>query len=241
MGNIAGKLTVFATPDLLADGVAAWLTDLATSKDDQFTVCLSGGSTPKRLYERLAQTPYREQFPWRRTHWWFGDERFVPPDHPDSNFRMANLALLSKVPIPPENIHAMNTRRSDANDTAEDYQKALQDFYGSHTIDPDRPIFDVNLMGLGPDGHTASLIPGEPVLDERQKWVASVAHGRPEVRVTLTYPVLESSAVIAVLATGAEKTAMIQQVRSGGSSVPAARLNPGGELIWFVDRAAAGA
>lgn len=241
MSDIAGKLTRFASPDLLADGVAAWLTDLATAKDGDFTLCLSGGSTPKRLYERLAQTPYRQQFPWDRTHVWFGDERFVPPDDKESNYRMASVALLSQVPIPPDHVHRMDTTLPDPEDTAVAYDKALRSFYGSSSLDPQRPLFDVNLLGLGPDGHTASLIPGEPVLDERGKWVQAVAHGRPEPRVTLTYPVLESSRILAFLVTGAEKSAILREVRSGTSTVPAARLRTDGDVVWFVDGAAEGA
>ena len=240
MSDIAGTLTVYDTPDLLAEGVAEWLTNLATSKEGDFVLCLSGGSTPKRLYERLARSPYREQFPWKTTHVWFGDERFVPADHKDSNVRMASEALLSHVPIPPQNIHRVETDRPDADDAAADYDKALRSFYGSSRLDPDRPLFDVNLLGLGPDGHTASLIPGEPVLEERRRWASSVAHGRPEVRITLTYPVLESSSHIAFLVTGTEKTAMLNEVRSGASTVPAARLRTDGEVVWFVDRAAEG-
>jgi 6-phosphogluconolactonase len=240
MSDIAGRLTIYASPELLADGVAAWLTDLATAKDDVFAVCLSGGSTPKRLYETLAQTPYREQFPWRDVHWFFGDERFVPATHKDNNYRMVAEALFSKVPIPPENIHRIVTERAEANDAAADYDKELRSFYGSSTLDPDRPLFDVNFLGLGPDGHTASLIPGEPVLEERQKWVGTVAHGRPEVRITLTYPVLESSRDIAFLVTGKEKAAILKAVRSGESTVPAARLRTAGQIHWFVDRDAEG-
>ena len=239
MSDIAGKLTVYPTPDQLADGVAEWLTDLATSKDGDFVLCLSGGSTPKRLYERLAQPPFREEFPWATTHIWFGDERFVPPDHKDSNFRMASEALLSKVPLPQGNIHRVVTEAPDADDAAGEYDKALRSFYGSSSLDPERPIFDVNLLGLGPDGHTASLIPGEPVLEERRKWVASVAHGRPEARITLTYPILESSRFLAFLVTGSDKSAIMHEVRAGGSSVPAAKLRTDGDVLWFVDRMAA--
>lgn len=241
MSDIAGKLTRFATPDLLADGVAGWLTDLASEKDGDFTLCLSGGSTPKRLYERLAQTPYRQEFPWKRTHVWFGDERFVPPDDKDSNYRMASLALLSHVPIPRDHIHRMDTEFPDPEATAIAYDKDLRSFYGSSSLDPARPLFDVNFLGLGPDGHTASLIPGEPVLDERHKWVEAVAHGRPEPRITLTYPVLESSRVLAFLVTGTEKSGILRDVRSGHSTVPAARLRTSGEVIWFVDQEAEGA
>ena len=240
MSGLEGNLTVYADPAALADGVAAWLTDLATSKDDTFYVCLSGGSTPKRLYERLAQSPYREQFPWANTHFFFGDERFVPADHKDNNYRMAREALLAHVPVPEENVHRIVTERPTAEDAASDYDKTLRDMYGSSRLDPDRPFFDVMFLGLGPDGHTASLIPGEPILEEREKWVGSVAHGRPEARITLTYPVLESSANIAFLITGAEKTPMMRAARSGDTSIPAGRLKTNAHIEWFADKAAAG-
>src|SRR5216684_2790611 len=120
------------------------------------------------------------------------------------------------------------------------YERTLQMAYGAAVLDPARPLFDITLLGLGPDGHTASLLPGEPVLEERQRWVAAVSHGRPEVRITMTYPVIESSRQVAFLVAGKEKAAIFKAIRAGGSDVPAARVNPVGELVWFVDRAAAG-
>jgi 6-phosphogluconolactonase len=107
-------------------------------------------------------------------------------------------------------------------------------------LDPARPLFDITLLGLGSDGHTASLLPEDPVLRERKRWVAAVSHGRPEVRITMTYPVIESSRQVAFLVAGKEKATIFSAIRAGGSQVPAARVNPVGELIWFVDRAAAG-
>jgi 6-phosphogluconolactonase len=117
----------------------------------------------------------------------------------------------------------------------------LQDAYGAATLDPQRPLFDITLLGLGPDGHTASLLPGEPVLDECERWVAAVSHGRPEVRITLTYPAIESSRRVAFLVAGEEKAEIFGAIRAGNSRVPAARVHPVGELFWFVDQAAAGA
>jgi 6-phosphogluconolactonase len=116
----------------------------------------------------------------------------------------------------------------------------LQKDYGATTLDPARPLFDITLLGLGPDGHTASLIPDEPVLEERKRWVAAVSHGRPEILITMTYPPIESSRQVAFLVAGKEKAPILGQIRAGGSRVPAARLRPVGELIWFTDKAAAG-
>jgi 6-phosphogluconolactonase len=171
--------------------------------------------------------------------WYWGDERFVPYDHPESNFRMTREAMLAKAPVPSENIHPVPTDGS-PEDAARRYELTLQQAYGGATLDPHRPLFDVTLLGLGPDGHTASLLPGEPVLSERKRWVAAVAHGRPEVRITMTYPALESSRRVAFLVAGEDKAAIFTAIRKGDSRVPAAQIRPVGELFWFVDRAAAG-
>jgi 6-phosphogluconolactonase len=147
--------------------------------------------------------------------------------------------MLAKAPVPPENIHPVPADGG-PEDAALRYERTLQEAYGATALDPARPLFDVMLLGLGPDGHTASLLPGDPVLEERKRWVAAVAHGRPEVRITMTYPVLESSRRVAFLVAGRDKAAMLRTIRAGDSQVPAARVRPLGELIWFVDRAAAG-
>ena len=149
-------------------------------------------------------------------HWYWGDERFVPYDHPESNYRMTREAMLSKVPVPPENIHPIPTD-GDPDDAARRYERTLQEAYGAATFDPARPLFDVTLLGLGADGHTASLLPGEPVLDERKRWVADVSHGRPEVRVTMTYPIIESSRRVAFLVAGKEKAEIFGAIRAGDS------------------------
>ena len=120
------------------------------------------------------------------------------------------------------------------------YEQTLKTAYGARRWIRREPLFDITLLGLGPDGHTASLLPGEPVLEERKRWVAAVSHGRPEVRITMTYPVIESSRQVAFLVAGKEKAAIFRTIRAGDSDVPAARVRPVGDLIWFVDRAAAG-
>jgi 6-phosphogluconolactonase len=226
-------------PAALAQHVAEWMTQAAEASTGDFRVSLSGGSTPKALYTLLASEPYRGRFPWARVHWYWGDERFVPWDHPESNYRMTREAMLSKAPVPPQNIHPVPPDGT-PDDAAQRYEATLQAAYGAAALDPARPMFAITLLGLGPDGHTASLLPGEPVLEERKRWVAAVSHGRPEVRITMTYPVIDSSERVAFLVAGKEKTAILKTIRAGGSQVPAARVKPVGELIWFVDRAAAG-
>ena len=215
------------------------MTAAALAAKGPFRVSLSGGSTPKTLYGLLASDEFRGRFPWRRVSWYWGDERFVPPDHPDSNFRMAREAMLDLVPVPPGNVHPIPTDGMPEH-AARRYERELQNSYGATTLDPSRPLFDLTLLGLGADGHTASLLPGDSVIEERERWVAAVEHGRPEVRITTTLPVIESSRRVAFLVSGSDKAAILKSIRDGNSEVPAARVRPAGELIWFVDRDAAG-
>jgi 6-phosphogluconolactonase len=234
-----GRIDIQDDPQTLARHVAEWITEAALAASGPFRVSLSGGSTPKALYSLLASDGFRDRFPWNRVTWYLGDERFVPYDHPESNYRMIRQAMLSRVPVPSQNVYPVPVDGTPEG-AALSYERTLQAAYGATTLDPARPLFDVTLLGLGADGHTASLLPGEPVLEERRRWVATVPHGRPEVRITMTYPVLESSRIAAFLVAGAEKAEVFRTICTGGSNVPAARLKPRGELIWFVDRAAAG-
>jgi 6-phosphogluconolactonase len=235
-----GTLHVFDDAAGLARGAADWLTARALDRTDRFVVSLAGGSTPRPVYQALAAPGLRERFPWERTHVVFGDERFVPPDDPANNASMARAALLDHVPIPPAQVHAMPTTLASAEAAATAYAATLATLYGGDRLTADHQLHDVCLLGLGEDGHTASLIPGEPVLHERTAWVAVVGHGRPEVRITLTYPPLESSRAVVFLVAGAGKRDILDAVLSGTSDAPAARLRPTGEVHWFVDRAAAG-
>ncbi|HUU67628.1 MAG TPA: 6-phosphogluconolactonase [Methyloceanibacter sp.] len=225
--------------DLALKG-AAYLCDLAAGHEGRTIVALSGGNTPKPLYELLAQEPIKSRLPWDRVHWILGDERFVPPSDPESNYGMARAAFLSHVPVPPENLHPVETEGVTLDEAAERYEKMLQGLYGADMLDPSRPLLNLTLLGLGEDGHTASLLPGEPVLQVRDRWVAPVPKGRTEERITLTYPALDSSAAVAFLVSGEGKREVLDKILSGDTNFPAAHIRPVGEVIWFADRAAAG-
>ncbi|MDE2515176.1 MAG: 6-phosphogluconolactonase [Rhodospirillales bacterium] len=233
------RLEILADADALARHAAAWLLAAATAKAGKFAICLSGGSTPQRLYRLLADPPFRTTFPWARAHWFWGDERFVPRDDPRSNYRMVHEALLSRAPIPAANIHPIPTEGLSPDAAAAEYERALRDFHGTAQLAPEQPLFDVTLLGLGPDGHTASLFPGTAVLRERTRWVAPVVGAKAETRLTLTYPALESSRRTAFLVTGAEKSAMLARLRRADDALPAARLHPIGSTWIFADQAAA--
>jgi 6-phosphogluconolactonase len=235
-----GALRVFPDAEALARGAAEFLCERGEAAHGRFTVCLSGGSTPKRLYQLLAARPFVHRFPWDRAQFAFGDERFVLPDDPDSNARMAREAMLSQAPVPPDHVHAIPTIGMTPDESASAYQRTLETLYGGSRLETGRPLFDVCLLGVGDDGHTASLIPGQPVLQERTRWVAAVAKGRPEVRITLTFPALEASRTVAFLVAGEGKRAILDRLLSGDRTVPAGMLRPAGEVIWFADRAAAG-
>jgi 6-phosphogluconolactonase len=209
----------------------------------RFTVALSGGSTPKALYRLLAAPPYVGQVPWERVHLFWGDERHVPPDDPESNYRMVREALLFKITIPAENVHRVRAEAPDAADVARDYADNIRGFF---QLQPNQwPRFDLVLLGLGPDGHTASLFPGTDALHDTTDLVAAPfvpkfnAH-----RITLTAPVLNNAATVAFLVAGAEKASVLRAVVEGPrdpDSLPAQLIAPiGGTLLWMLDEAAAG-
>ena len=210
-----------------------------------FTVALSGGSTPKGLYARLAQEPYRTEVPWNLIHVFWGDERCVPPDHADSNYKLAYDALLSQVALPETNIHRVPTDTGDCAQAAADYAQELVTFFGLEGRA--LPHFDLLLLGVGDDGHTASLFPGQPALDEREALVVASPPGRlppPVDRVTLTLPVLNAARHVVFLATGAGKREIVARILAGrdaaeGDLLPAQRVRPAdGTLTWIVDQAA---
>jgi 6-phosphogluconolactonase len=219
MGEIGDRFKVLSDQVALARRVAEWMTLAALAAKAPFRVSLSGGLTPKTLYRLLASDEFSSRFPWPRVFWYWGDERFVPYDHLDSNYRMVRELMLTKVAMPSENGYAIPIDAS-PEDAARRYERILQEAYGGTTLDTARPLFDVTLLGLGADGHTASL----PVLEERQRWMAAVSHGRPGIRITMTYPVIDSSRRAAFLVTGREKAATLRAIRAGSSEAPASRV-----------------
>jgi len=234
------RLDIVADAEALARHVANWLVTAAAQSGKRFAIALSGGSTPRRLYELLASQLYREAFPWERVHWFWGDERFVPHDSPQSNYRMVQQAMLARVSVPAANVHPVPTEGLTPDEAAHSYEHELKDFYGASTLLPDRPLFDVTFLGLGPEGHIASLFPGTAILQERTRWVGCVIGAKPEPRITLTYPALESSREVAFLVTGAAKRAVLEQLLGGNPELPATHLHPvHGTLHLFADRAAA--
>jgi 6-phosphogluconolactonase len=237
--STAAQPRISETPEQLARQAADWIVEQASKPVPQFALCLSGGETPKRLYELLATPAYQARIPWDRTHCFWGDERVVPHDDPQSNYHMAWEALLRHVPIPAENIHAIPTEHMSPAAGAAAYATTLKRFYGADTLDSRRPLFDITLLGLGEDGHTASLFPGSPNPAEAERWVVPVVGETPPDRITLTYPVLASSRVTAFLVAGESKREALAGVRAGDPALPASRLQAAGDIYWLVDRAAA--
>jgi 6-phosphogluconolactonase len=208
----------------------------------RFLLELAGGSTPRRLYELLSRPPFVDRIDWSRTHVFFGDERCVAPDQPESNYRMAREALLDHVPIPEENVHRMHGE-DDPERASQAYEGVLHAFFGSSEGPPTRS-FDEALLGMGLDGHTASLFPGAPSLTEGRRWVMPqhVEQPKPMWRITLTPLVLNAAADVSFLVAGATKAQRLHEVLESGprdQPLPAQLIRPkNGSLHWLVDAAA---
>ena len=215
----------------------------AVAARGRFTVALSGGTTPRRLYERLASA--RSSGPavsWPQTHIFWGDERLVPPGHPDSNYRMAREVLLDRIALPAGQIHPIPTDAGDATEAASEYEAELRAFFSPAA--GEAPRFDLILLGLGTDGHTASLFSGSDAVGEKTRWVAGHrAEGIPHERVTLTFPVLNNAERVVFLVSGSDKAGALHSVIEGDAPidrVPARGVRPGrGGLLWLIDRDAA--
>lgn len=234
---------IFADLDALSHAVSkecARAANEAVGARGKCLIALSGGHTPERAYQ-IWSTEYREKMPWAKTHFFWGDERFVGADDPKSNYRMAREKLFKNAPVPPENIHPILTNYPQVDDAAREYEGVLRTF-----IAEDGPSFDIMLLGIGVEGHTASLFPGSPALGEQKRWVLGVkAPAEPPVRISLTFPVLRRARATYFLAAGPDKQEIIATLRRDSpeelAKLPVAMLRPEGEAIWFLDKAADGA
>jgi 6-phosphogluconolactonase len=234
-------VNVLSDPEAVAQTAASRVARVASEAvraRGRCTVALSGGSTPKRLYQLLAGEPFRAQVPWLGCHLFWGDERCVPPDDPSSNFRLADEALIRHVPLPASNVHRIEGER-EPQSAAQAYHQVLLEFFCGP-----RPRFDLMLLGLGLDGHTASLFPGSEALQEAKRLALAVQAGyrnRPVQRVTLTLPAINTARHILFLVTGADKAEIVHQVlRDPSAALPAQCVRPtAGHLAWLLDRAAA--
>jgi 6-phosphogluconolactonase len=238
------EITIVDDATALADAAARTIVEIAqaaVTARRRFTVALAGGNTPRTTYERLAAPPLRELMPWDRTWIFFGDERAVPPDHPDSNYRMANAALLSKVPIPAAQVARIRGEAEDADAAAAEYGRVMTEVFGSRR--GERPSFDLILLGMGIDGHTASLFPGSPVLKEVFRPVAAVHAAAASIpqRLTFSLPLINAAARVMFLVAGSEKAKVVKAVLTEtGSGLPASMVRPtNGRLTWLLDRPAA--
>ena len=238
-GPVHGRLIKAADAAALANTAAERVLARIAANDGRIAICLTGGSSPKRLYALLRQEPYRSRIPWPRVHWFIGDERFVPPGDALHNMTMARQTFLDQC-APAANIHPIPTDGANPDDSAHAYEHELKSFYGTDRLDPARPLFDLVLLGVGPDGHVASLFPNYPAIDEQVRWVVGVATApvAPKVpRISLTLPALESCREMLFEVAGADKRAILTRVFAGGN-LPANRAHATGETVWLVDNSA---
>jgi 6-phosphogluconolactonase len=223
------ELIVAPTPSELARPAAEWLeleVTKAIAERGACALCLAGGRTPEPVYRALASA---SSIDWTRVDVFFGDERAVQPDHPDSNYLMVNRVLLSRVPVPAGQVHRMEAERGDREAAAREYERVLP------------PRLDILVLGMGPDGHTASLFPGSAALDERQRLVLPVIGAKPPPqRLTITPPVIEAARRVAVIATGGDKAAMVARAIEGPLAPKDVPVQLARRGTWFLDQAAAG-
>ena len=228
------SLVIVNDATALAEAALARLVKQIETSEREAAVCLTGGSTPRRMYEMMAQSPWRERIPWSRVHWFMGDDRFVPHDSPLSNSGMAKRLFLD-VCAPADHVHMIDTGLSSPDESAADYERKLRAW---QELRRDRPLFDLVLMGVGPDGHTASLFPGNAASREACRWVVGVPQANVEPfvpRVSLTLPCLSLTREMLFLGAGAGKKAILERV-FGGEDLPAARASAaGGKTVWLLD------
>ncbi len=237
--QLNARVVTVSDPAALAKAAAERIVARIAANSGRVAICLAGGSSPKQLYQLLSTEAYRSRIPWDRVHWFVGDERFVAAADPLSNMAMARGVFLDRC-APAANIHPIPTDSADPKEAARRYERELKSFYCANELDLARPLFDVVLLGVGPDGHTASLFPGYPAVEETGHWVIEVpkAHVEPFVpRVTLTLPALGSCREMLIEASGAGKRPILTRVFAG-EDLPANRVHSTGETIWLVDAAA---
>ena len=236
------NIFVFETPEQLALAAAERFVEYSNEPGDMtegFSVALAGGNTPRRVYELLATERFKTQVEWPQVYLFFGDERCVPPEHPDSNYAMAYEALISRAPIPAKNVHRI-IGEGNPNENALAYENQLRTFFAGLTW----PRFDLVLLGMGEDGHTASLFPDSAALKEMSRWVAPTRNEQSgQERITLTLPVLNHARRIMVLVTGKKKAQRLKEVlrpQPGSEQLPVQAITPiNGMLEWLVDADAA--
>jgi 6-phosphogluconolactonase len=216
----------------------AELAEAFTNDAGRFTVALSGGSTPKAMFQILAEKPFADSLPWRSIHFFWGDERCVPPDHAESNYRMANETLLSKVPVPRENIFRIPAEDEDHERAAAIYSETLQTFFAE-----EQPDFDLVFLGMGPDGHTASLFPGTTALCAGGVAAANYVDKLQSWRITLTADAINRARNVTFLVAGADKAPALKEVLEGPRNpkqYPSQSIMPShGAILWMIDEAAA--
>ena len=249
---------IFSDLPKLIDAVSVHIVSLAAdaiSRRGVFSIMLSGGSTPRALHERLAGSEFIGKLDWEHVQVFWGDERSVPPNHPDSNYRMVRESLLDHVPIPTQNIHRIRGEL-DPQEAADQYERDMRRFFSlvddqlpeAQMPKCNLPVFDLILLGMGGDGHTASLFPGSSALREQERWVVAVEHKQPPPplvpRVTVTPVVINAASQVIFLVTGSKKADHLRQVLNDPYQpelLPAQIVKPAnGQLLWFVDQAAAG-
>jgi len=246
---VASEAKVFTDLAEMSLGVAWDITKVigeAVSERGRFTIALSGGRTPRLLYEQLA-VRFVRQIQWEAVHIFWGDERYVPGDHADSNFAMANSSLISRVSLPAENVNRIPTESESPEKAADVYEQLLRDYFQSTGGEEDTSTFDVVLLGIGEDGHTASLFPGSPALGEEERWVLPVRSPpsfSPRSRITLTLPALNRARLAFIIASGVGKREVVTSILSdpveSRRRYPAAMISPRDKLVWYVDRDAFG-
>lgn len=250
-------IQVAADQEALARTAAEWVTsqmEAVLQKQPMFRLSLAGGSTPRATYRLLGNPaePWRQRIAWERLEFFWGDERLVAATHADSNYRMANEALLSRVPVQPAHVHRVMTELATPDAVAAAYEAELRAVFAVASLSPSSsslqspllwPAFDLVLLGLGADGHIASLFPGTTAVDETQRWVvAPFVEKFGTHRISLTLPVINNASAVAFLVSGSDKAETVARVLSpsGARDLPAARVQPQGELVWLLDCAAAG-